>query len=50
MKKMYQSPSIKLVEFDMQGKIMTDAGDGDIVDNGALHDWSDTSGDTDMPF
>ncbi|MCR5836584.1 MAG: hypothetical protein K6G88_08755 [Lachnospiraceae bacterium] len=51
MKKMYQSPSIKLVEFDMKGKIMTDAGDGDIIDNSTLHDWTETSADDgDMPF
>ncbi len=51
MKKMYQSPSIKLVEFDMEGKVMTDPGDGDIVDNGGLADWSEPSNtDGDLPF
>jgi hypothetical protein len=51
MMKKYVSPDIKLVEFDMKGKIMTDPGDGDIVDNETLHDWTETSADDgDMPF
>ncbi|MCR5836586.1 MAG: hypothetical protein K6G88_08765 [Lachnospiraceae bacterium] len=49
MKMHYETPNIKLVSFDSVGRIMTDVGDGDIVDNGGLHDWSEPSSqDTDL--
>lgn len=51
MKRHYETPNIRLVTFCSDGRVMTDGGDGDVIDNSGLHDWSDPSAqDSDLPI